>query len=101
MCIRDSRVAAQQIDRLLDRGDAVGQAEMRRVDDFQQGAGQTRVLADQPGDAAQIRVGHDLLHLQVDHDLRLRRYADALQDLLNLLGGEFVGHGSAIVQCEK
>jgi hypothetical protein len=51
--------------------------------------GKSRVLADQLGDGLQVGIGHHLLHLQIDHDLRLRRHADALQYLADLLGGKF------------
>ena len=34
-----------------------------------------------------------LFHLQIDHDLRLWRHADALQHLLDIFSGEFLGHG--------
>lgn len=88
----DHRTTAQQVHRALDRSDAIGQAEERRVHQFQESPGKARVLADQPGNVLQVRIGHDLLHLQVDHDLGLRRHADALQGLADLLGGEFLDH---------
>nr|GFD36388.1 hypothetical protein [Tanacetum cinerariifolium] len=88
----DDGPAAQQIHRTLNGRDLVGQTVMRRVDDFQQSAGQAGVLCDQPGDHTQIRVGHVLLHLQINHDLRLGRNADALQRLLDLLGSKLLGH---------
>ncbi|MNF90610.1 hypothetical protein D3C84_731800 [compost metagenome] len=88
----DDRATAQQIHRALDRGDLVAQAVIRRVDDFQQGARETRVLGNQLRDHVQIRVGHVLLHLQIHHDLRLGRHADALQGLLDLFGSQLLGH---------
>ncbi|MNP35499.1 hypothetical protein D3C76_1288340 [compost metagenome] len=88
----DDRAAAQQIHRTLDRGNLVAQAVIRRIDDFQQGTGKARILGDQLGDDFQIRVGHVLLHLQIHHDLRLGRYADALQGLLDLFASQLLGH---------
>ncbi|MNI71857.1 hypothetical protein D3C73_1277580 [compost metagenome] len=71
---------------------------MRRVDQLEQGAGEARVLGNQLGDGFQVRVGHVLLELQVDHDLRLRRDGNALQGLLDLFGAEFLGHTYILVE---
>ena len=46
--------------------------------------------------AEQKRYDDVLLELQVDHDLRLRRHADALQGLADLFGGEFLDHGDGL-----
>ena len=70
---------------------------MRRIDQLEQGARQPRVLCDQFGNGFQVRVRHVLLELQIDHDLRLRRDGDALQGLLDLFGGEFLGHACTLV----
>ncbi|MCY1434095.1 hypothetical protein D9M71_501400 [compost metagenome] len=93
----DDRTAAQQVHRTLDRTDLVGQPEVRRVDQLEQGAGEARVLGNQLGDGFQVWVRHVLLELQSDHDLRLRRDGDALQGLLDLFGAEFLGHTCILV----
>ncbi len=88
----DDRTAAQQIHRALDRSNLVAQPVVRRIDDLQQGPGKSRILGDQFGNDFQVRIGHVLLHLQIHHDLRLGRYADALQGLLDLFGSQLLGH---------
>ena len=65
---------------------------MRRIDDFQQRPGQSRVLTNQLGDGLEIGLRHQLLHLQINHDLRLGRHADAVQKFLNLPFAELYCH---------